>query len=274
MKCTFCGAEIAENSVFCAGCGQPVQTMAQPNGPSLAPKNVAAEYVLSALRDPLFLVIAILVTTSCALTVLSGSGIPVIQLLAAIFLWLVYSQQKNQTFDGSHMRKVSGVVYAQYVLNYILAAALIICGGAFIPASVLLHESYDIIGEFVDSADLAILEELTETLGLSLSLILMIVGIVLLLVGVLVIVFNAVGYRRIHRFVKSVYQSVDYGCVGFMHCHAAQVWLVVFGVCSLISILTSDVNLLSIGCTLAQGIAMVLGSVIVRRYFVPLERQE
>ena len=121
MKCIKCGFESAEDFNFCPVCSEP-QTPVES-----VSINPAADVVMPALKDNLFLAICILITIYCGLALVSGT-LPLIQVLTTIFLWLVYSQSKEGFVSENHLRNVSGTVYAGYVINNVVFGIIAFCG--------------------------------------------------------------------------------------------------------------------------------------------------
>ena len=106
MKCNQCGFEAAQDSLFCPQCGERmVQDASGRSG--------FADQLLPALKDPLFLVVCILLSISCLLSLSAGS-VPLIDILITVFLWLTYAQARKDIADAGHLRCVSGALYAQY----------------------------------------------------------------------------------------------------------------------------------------------------------------
>jgi len=119
MRCTNCGYESEDNFAFCQRCGAAA--------PETAPKNPAADKVFALLKDPLFLALCILFT--CAGVLSWGNiGIPIIVVLLSIFLWLCYADAKNGMVNVHHLRYLSGTVYANYVIFYIVGAICMVVG--------------------------------------------------------------------------------------------------------------------------------------------------
>ena len=86
-----------------------------------------ADQLLPALKDPLFLVVCILLSISCLLSLSAGS-VPLIDILITVFLWLTYAQARKDIADAGHLRCVSGALYAQYVIVYVVAGLLLVVG--------------------------------------------------------------------------------------------------------------------------------------------------
>ena len=60
MTCNSCGFVHTEDFSYCPNCGAPAPVSISPENVSAQPVNTAAEKILKALRDPLFLVLSIL----------------------------------------------------------------------------------------------------------------------------------------------------------------------------------------------------------------------
>jgi len=101
-----------------------------------------------------------------------------------------------------------------------------------------------------------------------LSSVLFVLCIVFILVGAVGIVINYFSLGNIHKFLKSVYQSVDAEKMLFVKYRVASTWLIVLGVLSGISAvgsLTTDVfGFLANG---AGAAAMIVAGVYIKKYF-------
>jgi len=268
MKCTQCGYETDQSFQYCPNCGAVIL-------PGTVSRNPAADKILGLLKDNLFLVICILVSVNCGLSVVWGN-LPLLSILLTVFLWLTYAQSRKDIADPKYLRNISGTVYASYVITYVVYILLFVAG-------ILISLVFDLIvknpGEFY-----SYLEHIGEfdmegflIPGLSLAeLILSISGwiiiavvAVLCLIGILI---NAFGMRKIHRMVKSVYVSILSGKLQIEKANAAKNWLFVFGAfsaLSAVSSLTGDLMLgLAEGCNAA---AMILGGILVRKHLVTEE---
>lgn len=118
MKCANCGFESEQNYSVCPQCQANTQS------------NPAAQKILCVLKDPLFLVICILMSISCAIS-LAADNLPLINILITVFLWLTYAQSRKEIADAKHLRFISGAVYANYVINYVIAGLVVILGVIF-----------------------------------------------------------------------------------------------------------------------------------------------
>lgn len=275
MKCTQCGFEQELDFRFCPTCGAE-----QPSAAACAAEAVPASIpavqtdtpvapILSALKDSLFFLICILVTGNAVLN-LGNGGLPVLEILFSVFLWLTYAKAKKDVVDPGHLRCVSGTVYASYVVTNVVAICCIVCG-----ALVFLFAGSAAFGtafwaELLNELDLAADTEilfLAEEMG---GLFLVVFGVIFLLVGVLVLVLNILSTRKIHRFAKSVYQAAQGSTAGLVHAKTAGTWLLVMGILCAISSLGSFSSDITVALAeLFDGVASILSYVLIRQYLLP-----
>ena len=230
MKCSECGYESSEQFAHCPHCGAPSQDQS-------VSENTAAATVLAMLQDKLFLFLCIAVAASCILSISAG-GLPLLHILIAVFLWLAYADAKKGTVNTEHLRSVSGTVYAQYVINHILAVLTLVMGVLFAALcyyateTVTVHQVLsEVLAEVLADFNLSI--DLTMILALSGTVVL----IVFALVAVLVEVFNILSLGKIHRFLKSLYTGVQAGKLELKSFSGARAWLLILGICSGLGIL-------------------------------------
>ena len=227
MKCYQCGYESAQDFTYCPECGfaAPTPTVSQ----------TGSQPILSALKDPLFLVLCILTSVSCIFSLAAGS-VPLINILITVFLWLTYSQAHKGIADAKHLRCVSGAVYAEYVITYVAAGIVAVCGLIFAAALNFMADNPDylqtLISEFVELD-----EEITAILPMISSISGGVIAVAFFFIAVLMVVFNIFSLRYIHRFAKSVYQSVEKNSMELIHLGAAKGWLIVITVFSGIGLL-------------------------------------
>ena len=115
MKCPNCGFESERNYPTCSQCQAEIQA------------NPVAQKILRPLKDALFLVICILMSASCLLS-LAADNVPLIEILLTVFLWLTYAQSCKGIADAKHLRCISGTVYADYVITYVAAGLVLVLG--------------------------------------------------------------------------------------------------------------------------------------------------
>ena len=229
MQCNKCGYESQQHFPYSPQCGDGPQ-------PEAVSQNTAAMTVLAALKDNLFLVLCILMSTSCIFSIAADS-LPLLNILTTVFLWMVYTQSRKDIVDIAQLRNVSGTIYAQYVINIVLAIIFLVAGVFCAVALSSITDSAEFL-EFLrqifeaDEAILPIAESLAAVSG---SILMMIFVIAAFLIGII----NFFSIRYIHRFAKSVYQSVQTGVLDLKHVSATRGWLIVFAVCSGISTLST-----------------------------------
>lgn len=262
MKCYKCQTELGEGFAVCPVCG----TAFAPSGP-------AANKILEILRDKLFLTLCILLSVSFGATVLSGSGIPITSLLFVIFLWIVYSKAKKGVVDVANMRNVSGVVYAEYIIMNVSAILLIVCG-------VLFGFLFSFVSESAEATDammqgikigLAAAEipfEITQTLAVVIGWVL---AVFFAVVGVITLLVSIFAWRKLHRFVKSVYTGVQNGGqTPVVNVKTAKNWLWVFGIINALSALSSllSFNIFTIAATGCAAAAFIVGAQLIEKHFI------
>lgn len=260
MKCVHCGFENEQEVAFCVKCGASAQATAPVSEHTVASK------VLSALKNDLFLVICILVSASAAFS-LANEQLPLLTILATIFLWIVYAKARKDAADGETLRCLSGTIFAHYVVMYVVVGCFVLAALLFLLVFALVSDSAGLIEEIIN--EFGVMEaEYIDLIELFLSLSGLVAFLIFALLAVPVFLLNFFGMRKIHGFVKSVYQSVQYNVPAFQHIKAAQTWLMVFGILSAISACTalsaSVASALSGGCSAA---AMIVASILVRKSF-------
>lgn len=261
MKCSNCGFESDQSYSFCPRCGA-----AEAAQPVSCPSS-AADRVLQALKDKLFLVICILMSALCVLS-LSADSMPLIQILATVFLWLTYAQSRKDIADPKHLRCVSGTVYAQYVITYVLAVLLLVLGmvlSAFLGTLTSDPEFMEsLLSGMVDTAGIY-----GEVAPLIASISSSVIMVIFALIAAVMVVINIFSLRYIHRFVKSVYQSVETGTLALAHTKAAQVWLFIYGGLSAASALSNlgTAGLIPALCSGTEAAVVILAGLLIRKYF-------
>ena len=232
MKCTYCHHESEDAFAYCPNCGAPAEPETPP--PS---RNAVADRLMPALQNNNFMTICVLLSVSLGCSVLAGS-MQLFTLLAAIFAWQIYASVKKNMLEVKNVRGLSGTVYAMYIVNYVLAAILLVCGlgltGLLLGARELFVEAMEELqSEIFFPSSIA---------GLLASLPYLLV-VISLVYGVGYFVINIFGFSRIHGFLKSTYLSLASGDLSTVkHARSAYVWLWVFGVVQGVSALSSLMN--------------------------------
>lgn len=283
MKCTNCGYEPEGNALYCAKCGaalptepapepQPApaaepQTVVPPNVPIADPKSNS---LLAALKDALFLLICICVTASAGFSLLSG-GLPVIQILFAIFLWITLAKASKNILSVEHLQCISGTVYANYVVCNVCAILLLVSGVITTVSFLALSATPEFAKNFSFANELIELVPELEPLlaNLNYSIFGIILGIVFVFVGVIILLISLLGLRKIHRFAKSVYQGVGNPFFPFEDPRSAKTWLLVFGIVSGISALSAlGTGLFAFLSAAAAAAAPILAVLLIDKYIL------
>lgn len=288
MKCNRCGHESDFDFIFCPNCGYETPTAPVNDGADTrVSANPVYHHLTNAFSDSLFLSLSVLMTAQCGITLLSGSGFNIIGILLTVFLWLVYSSAKNGTIDSAKIKNISGTVYANYVvllvasiLLIVSSAMLLMSGGIMSASSGLItpQESEEILNEmpsyFTSMIDFKTLSDM--------SLFFMIMSGVMGVISIGMLLFTIFGIRRIHKFIKSVYQCLDAGYMSYENANGASGWLIFFGIVEVISALgTSAITFgktpLTTIVTAAlssalYGVALIVAGVFVKKHFANPEQ--
>lgn len=279
MKCKNCEFEYSEQYDYCPNCGapnaaeQPVSE--QPQTVEAVSLNPAADRVMSALKDNGFLALCILMSISCVLS-LSG-GLPLINILLTIFLWLTYADAQKGFANEKHLQCVSGTVYASYVITNVASIILIVCGvllgvlvGIFAGTAEFAAgfneaiSQYD-LGEFAFSY-----EDIPQVL---MGLIGVLIGVVFVVMGVIALVINVLGTKKIHAFAKSVYMGIMFQNPNFLNARAAKGWLLALGVLSAIgaalTVSSEPVVAIASGC---EAAAAIIAAILIEKHL--MEKQQ
>lgn len=225
MKCNQRGYESEQIFPICPSCGAQSQ-----------PVNAAVK-ILPALKDPLFLVLCILMSVSCLFGMATGS-FSVITVLLTVFLWLTYASAKKDNIPTNHLRFISGTVFAQYVIIYVIAGLFLLLGVVFALVFNALMDDTElmnsILSGFITSP--ADLEAFTEVFS-------MISGgavlVIFALLSVLLVVANIFSFRYYHGLAQSVYKSLESGTFALKHVNASRIWFIITAIFAGIGILGS-----------------------------------
>ncbi len=255
MYCNVCGGENPDGSKFCVHCGNPV------NGVSRG----AAPRVLGALGDKLFLAVCILFTCGTGLGFFTAR-FDVINILLTIFCWLAYSAARKGNADPKNIRSISGTVFASFVI-FLVAGGLLILLGIFysIFLSVISGYGYsvsDLILRALEQIESASSSALRNLLGGYLVFFMNWIHVILIAAAVIYILAAVFAVRPVHRFIKSVYESVQTGTENYFNPHRARVWLMVMGIVKAVTSLPG----FSLG-GLCIAAALIVSSVLTGKHF-------
>ena len=273
MNCKNCGFEYSDQYEYCPNCGAPKTVESAPEQPVAEPVslNPAADKIMCALKDNLFLVLCILMSVSCVLS-LSG-GLPLINILLTIFLWLTYADVQKGFANEKHLQCVSGTVYASYVITNVASIILIVCGILF----GVLVGMFAGAEEFAKGFDMAISQydlgefafNYKDIPQVFIGLAGVLIGGAFVLIGAIALIINILGFKKIQNFAKSVYTGIMFQNPDFQNQCAAKNWLIFFGVCSAIaaavSLFSEPVAAVASGCDAATAI---IASVLIDKYLI------
>lgn len=259
MKCKNCGFEMVDQTEYCLNCGAKLTT--DTNEVAQVSNSFAAERLLPVFKDKLFLVLCGLMTITCVLSFALDS-IPIINTLITIFLWITLASAQKGVVDKKQLRNVSGTVYATYILTYI-GSILLIVSGALVALAYATRPSAFIVDMELESMLDGVRGAVSD------STIVTLVCTTLIVLGVILLLVNVFGLKKIHRFAKSVYQcNVDQN-LAFIGMKSAKKWLVFFavygGFAAFATLLDGDVSAtISNVCHAASSLIPVM---LINKYF-------
>ncbi len=268
MKCTNCGFEQEQQFNYCPNCSKPTESVVGEWA-----VNPAAERILKVFKDKLSLVLCILMTVASAFPLITGQ-LPVINILFTVFLWLTYSKSTKDIADEKKLRCVSGTVYANYVITNVVSVILIVCGVVIALALGLVANSEAIMNSI--KIELGSVAPFVNQLPASLfSIAGWIIRFVFIIVGVVLLVLNLLGMRKIHAFTKSVYQGIIYHKDEFVSPASVKNWLIFYGVMSglsaLLSISADFSSAISSGCIAAS---QIIAAILINKYFLNVTKDQ
>ncbi len=290
MKCQNCGFVAAQEVSFCPNCGAKVESAPAPAPDptpvaSATPLNPLADRVLLACKDTLYLVMCVLVSAEALLGIMAADP-PIIEIILAVFMWLIYADANKNEVNVSRFRCLSGAVYASYVVNNVLLIIGFVAGivGMIFTAiqnyfvkDFIRNLIFELIKEFGGEFDLNGLygfkQEIDVFSGISQSILTIIMVVILFVVFITLIIslaINIFGYRKFHKLAKSVYKGIESGTpIKAKLVKAVYVWLWVYaileGVSALSAISGNITALLVAGCPTA---ICILSAVLVKKHLM------
>ena len=318
MFCINCGKEIGD-SKYCPFCGH-----SQEGGASEMPESMVyppeggttyrfrgdgiADMYRGVFRDPLFMIICIVMTVAGALSFVTkenGTGnitisVGVLEILYVIALWLIFAAARNQNrFGGTGLAMASGVVKATYIITWIVAGIVLVAGVLVLVFGPLAIDSIDfdfnrsaavvqtsLISpgpgssgsiplpegfEWLDGLDgLDGLDKLPYISSISVR----VIGVILIIAAVVVILVNIFYLRNLHKFTKSLCTSLASDQYQVVKATTSSIWLLVSAIFSVISFvgrisLTSGVyDAVALAREFCTILAAILSFVMIRRHFV------
>lgn len=253
MHCTNCGNPYKEGDTFCIYCGTSLKQ----------------NFFLSSLKHPLFLTLCILITCGCGLT-LMGDEFSVIGVLLTIFFWLTYASARKNVVSQTHLRSVSGTLFALYVINFMVFGGIALMG-VLVTLLLSLGNAYSWMGVleeyegYVPLQD-TVLDEITGSTMITLiSVVILVIFIAIAVIGILL---NILGFRKIHRFAQSVYLNVFSDNPLLYKPGSVSTWMIVFGIFLGVSALDNiEENFILFLGNGAYSAAFFVGSAWIRKHF-------
>ncbi len=245
--CKNCSAANDDDARFCVSCGSAIEFDAasassdnlgdvgdigeNTQAASGAPvENPVKNYFKAAFTDTLFLVMAILISVSVGLSILSSSGIPIINALVMIFMWILYANAKKGILDSNYIRYISGTVYATKIIYWVVVGFCAVFG-------IVCFASSSIVDTLIDASPEV--SEMLVTLDLTMSVLAIFVGVVLIVAAILIALFNVFAVNAWHSLVKSMYKSANSGELKLDKYKTAKNWVLAFAIISTVSALNS-----------------------------------
>ncbi len=260
MYCAKCGAEIG-NAKYCPVCGekQPepaggvgIFDGAQPQGQ----RGAVADLLTTVFRDPMYLILTILITVSCIGSSITLSrqdistgvniSVSVFPILFAVALWMCFVSAKSSNgLSPAGLSFSSGLVKAQMIIMWIAFGIIVIGGIMTIVLGPSIADRIDFYGwgsgtNGFPQLPPEVLEELNE-LGIDESRLLVIskaaiigIGIALLFGAVIILIINVCFYRKLHMFTKSLCTSLKTDMYEVRKARASKNWLIVSAVFTLL----------------------------------------
>ena len=277
MICSYCGYESNRDYQYCPQCGAVIEKKEQEfyTPPQAefnqtdftyeAPAPQPEHKIVTALKDKLYLIICILASVCCGLSVISG-GLPAVRIFLTVYLWIGYTQAKNNTLNPNHIRNISGTVYASYILNNVLGVFIIIGGLGFSVGMSYIMSNEEMLNLFYKELEIASGSEAVSFFSKYLASFAGLIGIIMTVIGIVLIVINIVGRKTIHKFVKSLYLNMGMPTEQIQKASKAHVWLIVFGVLNAVSALSTN-NPLLLLAELSFAAALIITSILIKKYF-------
>ncbi len=259
MICNNCNQQCADTDVFCSNCGATLEK--ETAAPASEP--VVSQPVISNEVNPvvqkwqqifshsLFLVMAILVSCSAVFSLFEGTfvfSIDVISVLFTIFFWIIFASAKKNEVSAKHIRWISGTIYAQKIVNWVIVGVL----GFLALISIF---SASMLGEILDTFNYNFDREVYAIIAnVGLSVFFVIFAVVLLLIAAAVVVINLLYISPAHQVAKSLYN----GFIDVNKLRTIRTWSLVLGIISGVGALVS----------IGDGFASFISSACVAATFI------
>lgn len=236
MRCPHCEFERPEAFAFCPMCGKS-STRAE-DATAICP----TPNILSFIKDDLFLTVCILLTVGVGSSLLYG-GLNIIFTLITIFAWLTYASGRKNVIEHRHIRVISGSVYAAYIINNIIATLAAVFGVFYIialsiPALLGDFNLEELLSNNLPAEEYGALTLIPFTMAALLTVLAVVIGFILIIFAIILLIINVAGLRKIHRFIKSIYQSAQNGEENIIYTNKVSGWLIAFAIITTLSAIT------------------------------------
>lgn len=146
--CPKCGKACNDGDFACANCGAHLNEAAPV-------EKTFGQKVAEACASPLFLTGCILATVAA---IPLGGKFDVLMILTAVFLWLTYGNARKGDNLSTFLRCNSGVLYAKYIICWVVLGALIV-------GVILTVALSGVAGETMSSYHIEISDEIIDILN-------------------------------------------------------------------------------------------------------------
>jgi len=287
MKCANCGFDYSDGAVFCPNCGikieafkdetvfeEKTENFYEQNDAEPTNENIFSfrDKVGAMLKSGLFLTLCILVSISAGFGIISKQ-FPILEILATIFLWLVFTKAKKNQLDVKNMRCLSGVIFAEYVIGWVWVGVFSVLGAiwgfafSYIDFENIKSFLPQLINELENKGVEVEFNDLFSQLNNPLTMIgIRFLAVVFIIIAVILALLNIFSIGKIHKFTKTLYLGSAQNDEGVVKCvKGAASWLLVIGIITAISALGwEDYTLI---CTGARAAACIVASILIKRNF-------
>lgn len=165
MICPNCGKELADNALFCTGCGTRMEAKAAP-APAPAPAVSMVDFTAklkNVLGSGLFLAIAILSTLAAMMFVFAN----ILATLTAIAMWTIYIAAKTEKHTcKAGLKFSSGILKAKSIINWICIVSVAVTLAITLVAVPLMKNAIERVQEEMNEDFRDILEEMPKDFDL------------------------------------------------------------------------------------------------------------
>ena len=207
---------------------QEFSTFEQPRVPT----------IVTAIKDPLFLTMCILISVSVALS------FSVIPLLVMIAMWIAYSKARSGQSLESPAKLCTGALKASYIINWVGMGIILVCGVILCILAIVMPSGIDMSTELGDSAHEIIkllrmygeFDVAVEDIANSdfLKVFFGIFGISFLIAGIMISIINKFYHIPLYKMGVSLRESLSRD-VEIVYAKRISTWIIVIAVFNAIS---------------------------------------